>query len=167
MDVNAVKKGSCALDVPPIPTSGGPRNEDGDGSSSGDTIFHGMIPSTDYLLTFIIPAVIITCMLVLAILLACLLHKKRKAGKLNLFYSESLPPRVPVILQDELFEDQEQGFHKQPILLPEDTRPPASGHYNPHHPQEMDRLLQQQQVNIDFRAGSLSRPTPAYQRRQL
>jgi hypothetical protein len=38
-------------------------------------------------------------MLVLAILLACLLHKKRKAGKLNLFYSESLPPRVPVILQ--------------------------------------------------------------------
>ena len=106
-------------------------------------------------------------MLVLAILLACLLHKKRKAGKLNLFYSESLPPRVPVILQDELFEDQEQGFHKQPILLPEDTRPPASGHYNPHHPQEMDRLLQQQQVNIDFRAGSLSRPTPAYQRRQL
>lgn len=167
MDVNAVKKGSCALDVPPIPTSGGPRNEDGDGSSSGDTIFHGMIPSADYLLTFIIPAVIITCMLVLAILLACLLHKKRKAGKLNLFYSESLPPRVPVILQDELFEDQEQGFHKQPILLPEDTRPPASGHYNPHHPQEMDRLLQQQQVNIDFRAGSLSRPTPAYQRRQL
>ena len=47
----------------------------------------------------IIPAVIITCMLVLAILLACLLHKKRKAGKLNLFYSEALPPRVPVILQ--------------------------------------------------------------------
>ena len=60
-----------------------------------------------------------------------------------------------------------QGFHKQPILLPEDTRPPG-GHYNPHHPQEMDRLLQQQTVNIDFaRAGSLSRPTPAYQRRQL
>jgi hypothetical protein len=100
IDVNAVKKGSCALDVSPVPTSGGPRNEDGDGSAgSGDTIFHGIIPSADYLLTFIIPAVIITCMLVLAILLACLLHKKRKAGKLNLFYSESLPPRVPVILQ--------------------------------------------------------------------
>jgi hypothetical protein len=101
MDVNAVKRGSCALDMSPVPTSGGPRNEDGDGAGSGggDTIFHGIIPSADYLLTFIIPAVIITCMLVLAILLACLLHKKRKAGKLNLFYSESLPPRVPVILQ--------------------------------------------------------------------
>ena len=113
VDVNAVKKGSCALDISPVPTSGGPRNEDGDGSSSGsgDTIFHGIIPSADYLLTFIIPAVIITCMLVLAILLACLLHKKRKAGKLNLFYSESLPPRVPVILQDELYEDQEVHIH--------------------------------------------------------
>jgi hypothetical protein len=86
--------------VPAVPTSGGPRNENGDSNSgSSDTIFHGIIPSADYLLTFIIPAVIITCMLVLAILLACLLHKKRKAGKLNLFYSESLPPRVPVILQ--------------------------------------------------------------------
>jgi hypothetical protein len=113
VDVNAVKKGSCALDISPVPTSGGPRNEDGDGGSSGsgDTIFHGIIPSADYLLTFIIPAVIITCMLVLAILLACLLHKKRKAGKLNLFYSESLPPRVPVILQDELYEDQEVTIH--------------------------------------------------------
>ena len=104
IDVNAIKKASCALDVPTVPTSGGPRNENGDSNSgSGDTIFHGIIPSADYLLTFIIPAVIITCMLVLAILLACLLHKKRKAGKLNLFYSESLPPRVPVILQVNFF----------------------------------------------------------------
>ena len=76
------------------------------------------------------------------------------------------------MFQDELYEDQDQGFHKQPILLPEDTRPPMAmsmgGHYNPHHPQEMDRLLQQPPVSIDFaRAGSLSRPTPAYQRRQL
>ena len=87
--------------VPPsgeTPTDG----SGGDGSRSGSgggTFLGGMLPSTDYLLTFIIPAVIITCMLILAILLACLLHKKRKAGKLNLFYSESLPPRVPVILQ--------------------------------------------------------------------
>ena len=55
-----------------------PDNNCADGSSN--TIFHGIIPSADYLLTFIIPAVIITCMLILAILLACMLHKKRKAG---------------------------------------------------------------------------------------
>ncbi len=62
------------------------------------------IPSSEYLLTFLVPAVIIVCMLVLAVCLACLLHRKRRAGKLNLFYSEALPPRVPVILQDELYE---------------------------------------------------------------
>ena len=90
---------SCTCSVPPSPPAD---NEDGRGGGSGGgsgTFLGGMLPSTDYLLTFIIPAVIITCMLILAILLACLLHKKRKAGKLNLFYSESLPPRVPVILQ--------------------------------------------------------------------
>ena len=86
--------------VPPsgeTPTDGS--GGDSRSGSGGGTFLGGMLPSTDYLLTFIIPAVIITCMLILAILLACLLHKKRKAGKLNLFYSESLPPRVPVILQ--------------------------------------------------------------------
>ena len=82
VDANAVKVGTCLTGaVPPVPTHGGPDNNRADGSS--DTIFHGIIPSADYLLTFIIPAVIITCMLILAILLACMLHKKRKAGTLN------------------------------------------------------------------------------------
>ena len=152
----------------------------------GHTNLFPGIPA-DYLLTFIIPAVIIICMLILAILLACVLHKKRKAGKLNLFYSESLPPRVPVILQDELYDENQDsmlgmngggggGMYKQPILLPED-------HFNPHalqsnsnnglnqaSPAEMDRLIQRQQapVSIDpFSRGSLSRPTPIYQRRQI
>ena len=83
VDANAVKVGTCLTGaVPPVPTHGGPDNNRADGSS--DTIFHGIIPSADYLLTFIIPAVIITCMLILAILLACMLHKKRKAGKFDL-----------------------------------------------------------------------------------
>ena len=82
VDANAVKVGTCLTGaVPPVPTHGGPDNNRADGSS--DTIFHGIIPSADYLLTFIIPAVIITCMLILAILLACMLHKKRKAGTCN------------------------------------------------------------------------------------
>ena len=67
-------------------------------------VFHGLIPANDYLLTFLVPALIIVLMVVIALLLACLLHRKRKAGKLSLFYSETLPPRVPVILQDELTE---------------------------------------------------------------
>ncbi len=121
-------------------------NEEDSGSSF---IFHGIIPSSEYLMTFLVPAVIITCMLLLAIVLACVLHRKRKAGKLNLFYSEALPPRVPVILQDELFEERGGGGQLQ-------------------HPVESDGLLgsrmvmpmQQQQD-----ASSLPRPTPSYSRR--
>ena len=120
-------------------------------------------------------------MLILAILLACVLHKKRKAGKLNLFYSESLPPRVPVILQDELYDENQDhlgmngnGMYKQPVLLPEDhfnnhSQNNSNNRLNQQAP-EMDRLLQRQQapVSIDpFSRGSLSRPTPLYQRRQM
>jgi len=170
VDANAVKQGQCVTGaIPPVPTSGTP--EGGSGSGLDRTIFHGIIPSADYLLTFIIPAVIITCMLILAILLACMLHKKRKAGKLNLFYSEALPPRVPVILQDELFDDQDNlagGGHKQPVLLREDLM--NNGLMQSRSSQENETLLQHQRpIQIDpyGRGSSLGRPTPAYQRRQL
>ena len=170
-DANVVKAGHClAGAVPAVPTQGSP---EGGSTGKGNAIFHGIIPSADYLLTFIIPAVIITCMLILAILLACMLHKKRKAGKLNLFYSEALPPRVPVILQDELFDEHDltaggAAGSKQPVLLKEDL--------NGHHPirggsllRENEALLQQgRPIQIDpYGRGSLGRPTPAYQRRQL
>ena len=56
------------------------------------------------------------------------------SGKLNLFYSEALPPRVPVILQDELFDEHELGGHgganKQPVLLREDLTNGAAGRGN-------------------------------------
>ena len=150
-----------------------------DRPGGGRASFFPGIPA-DYLLTFIIPAVIIICMLILAILLACVLHKKRKAGKLNLFYSESLPPRVPVILQDELYDENQDhigmngnGMYKQPILLPEDhfsNHSQNNSNNRLNQAAEMDRLLQRAQapVSIDpFSRGSLSRPTPLYQRRQM
>jgi len=174
VDANAIKQGQCITGaIPPVPTQGTP--EAGSGSGRGDhTIFHGIIPSADYLLTFIIPAVIITCMLILAILLACMLHKKRKAGKLNLFYSEALPPRVPVILQDELFDDPDLGGggHKQPVLLREDLmNNTGNGLMQSRSSQENETLLHQHQRPIQIdpygRGSSLGRPTPAYQRRQL
>jgi len=101
VDVNAVGRGSddCA-DVR------GPDDSD---------------PFPYYLLIFIISAVIIT---ILVIFLACMLHKKCKAGKLNLFQSEVLPLQIPVVPQDELFDEHKLGGHgggnKQPILLRED-----------------------------------------------
>ena len=164
VDANAVKQGQCITGaIPPVPTQGTPED-----TSGRDTIFHGILPSADYLLTFIIPAVIITCMLILAILLACMLHKKRKAGKLNLFYSEALPPRVPVILQDELFDEHDVGgANKQPVLLREDL---MNNTVNGLRSQENETLLHQQrpiQIDTYGRGSSLGRPTPAYQRRQL
>ena len=173
VDANVVMQGHCiAGKIPPVPTSGSPE----DSPFDTDRIFHGLLPNSDYLLTFIIPAVIITCMLILAILLACLLHKKRKAGKLNLFYSEALPPRVPVILQDELFDEHDvmgNGGNKQPVLLREDLMNGGAIHHQGHGGsllRENEALLQQQQrpIQIDpYGRGSLGRPTPAYQRRQL
>ena len=182
VNANAVKVGHCLTGaVPPVPTHGSPDgggagSNPGRGKGDNNAIFHGMIPSADYLLTFIIPAVIITCMLILAILLACMLHKKRKAGKLNLFYSEALPPRVPVILQDELYDEHELGGgHKAPVLLREDLNGHNGGQNGGHHGGSLlrgegDALLQHQgrPIQIDpYGRGSLGRPTPAYQRRQL
>lgn len=119
-----------------------------------DTIFHGMIPSPEYLMTFLIPAVIISCMLILAILLACFLHKKRKAGKLNLFYSEALPPRVPVILQDELYEENDPTVYRRHMEMADQT------------PDEVDRLISGTRIVMqgDGAVSSMGRPTPTYRK---
>ena len=42
--------------------------------------------------------------------------RKRKAGKLDMYRTEALPPRIPVIMQDELSEDN-FNVSKQPIIL--------------------------------------------------
>jgi len=75
--------------------------------------------SEEYILTFLVPALIIIAMLLFAILIACLLHRKRRAGKLDMFKPEALPPRIPVIMQDELSDDNFNSS-KQPIILREE-----------------------------------------------
>ena len=57
----------------------------------------------DHLLTYIIPGIVISVMLILAIIFACILKRKQRGGKLNLFYSESFEkPKDPIILEDEI-----------------------------------------------------------------
>lgn len=63
---------------------------------TSDTIHHAMIPigkpddtpssgfKDDYLLTFVLPAVIIIAMLLLASIVACVLHRRRITGKMEL-----------------------------------------------------------------------------------
>ena len=134
----------------------------------------------NFLLTIIIPTIIIIFMLVMAMLLACVLYKKRMAGKVNLFYSESLPPRAPVLLKDELYDESchyittnGNGTQTKQGLVPDDycNNPNQCNsadqlHWNP----EVESFLHMHKapVRIDpFVRGSLSRPSPIYQKRQM
>ena len=80
----------------------------------------------DQIFTYIVPAIVIGLMLILAIVLACILRRKQQSGKLHLFYSEeSLPPREPVILKDELINGEHECFYskekfqyEESLLLP-------------------------------------------------
>jgi dystroglycan 1 len=106
-DVKLVELGAC-VDI-----------QESDPEEESDLPF---FPSSqeEYILTFLVPALIIIAMLLLAILIACLLHRKKRAGKMDMFKPEALPPRIPVILQDELNDDNFNSC-KQPIILREDN----------------------------------------------
>ena len=145
-NATTVFRGSCS---DPVPASEVPEDSEGP-----NTIFHGMIPSSEYLMSFLVPAVVITCMLLLAIVLACVLHRKRKAGKLSLFYTETLPPRTPVILQDELYEES-APFQARCVV-------PNQHFQNP----EEDQLIQGTRIVVqqDGSSHMVPRPTPTYKR---
>ncbi|XP_077278186.1 uncharacterized protein LOC143906183 isoform X2 [Temnothorax americanus] len=81
----------------------------------------------DYLLTFVLPAIIIAAMLILAGIIACVLHKRRRSGKMSV--SEQDDERqsfrskgIPVIFQDELDEKPDPG-NKSPVILKEEKPP--------------------------------------------
>ena len=81
-------------------------------------------PNSEYVITYIIPIIILICMFVLAIFVACLLRKKRKKlEKTRNLCScrpedfKDIPPRAPVILQYELNDENEIGINQQPKLF--------------------------------------------------
>lgn len=68
----------------------------------------------DYLITFVLPAIIIAVMLILAGIIACVLYRRRRSGKMSV--SEQDDERqsfrskgIPVIFQDELDEKPDPG----------------------------------------------------------
>jgi hypothetical protein len=166
---------SCFATEPPLVGKDDGENAGG-GAGDLDFTFHGLIPSTEYLSAFVVPAVIIILMLILACALACLLHRRRQEGKLSLFYAEQLPPRVPVILQDELVDDPTVAGGpgaaaslnpyggrtvqiRPPSSLASGTMPRAAG---PPFYGEAEGLLMQD-VGPQT-THSLQRPTPVYRR---
>ncbi|XP_026675143.1 dystroglycan isoform X2 [Ceratina calcarata] len=81
----------------------------------------------DYLITFVLPAIIIAIMLILAGIVACILYRRRRSGKMSV--SEQDDERqsfrskgIPVIFQDELDEKPDPG-NKSPVILKEEKPP--------------------------------------------
>ena len=72
--------------------------------------------SDDYLITFVLPAIIVLAMLILAGIIACIFYKRRRSGKMSV--SEQDDERqsfrnkgIPVIFQDEFDEKPDPGKH--------------------------------------------------------
>lgn len=70
----------------------------------------------DYLITFVLPAIIIAIMLILAGIIACVFYRRRRSGKMSV--SEQDDERqsfrskgIPVIFQDELDEKPDPGIY--------------------------------------------------------
>jgi len=81
----------------------------------------------DYLITFVLPAIIIAAMLILTGIIACVLYRRRRSGKMSV--SEQDDERqsfrskgIPVIFQDELDEKPDPG-NKSPVILKEEKPP--------------------------------------------
>ncbi|KAL7286124.1 hypothetical protein TKK_0019638 [Trichogramma kaykai] len=81
----------------------------------------------DLYITYVLPAVIIGSMFALAGIIACILYKRKRSGKMSISEKDeerqSFRSRgIPVIFQDELDEKPDPG-NKSPIILKEEKPP--------------------------------------------
>ncbi|KAK9745888.1 Alpha-Dystroglycan N-terminal domain 2 [Popillia japonica] len=86
----------------------------------------------EYLVTFIVPAVIIAAMLFLAGIFACILYRRRRTGKMNVEEDGRATygnKGIPVIFQEELEEKPESGT-KTPVILKDEKPPLAPPEYS-------------------------------------
>ncbi|XP_040157903.1 uncharacterized protein LOC120897247 isoform X4 [Anopheles arabiensis] len=147
------------------------------------------ISKDDYLLTFVLPSVIIIVMLLIAAIIACILYKRRLTGKMELEYinfkpiasSSSSNPQgtdeerksfrskgIPVIFQDELDEKPEIG-NKSPVIL-KDEKPPLlpPSYSSTNHDgdnEDVDEYVPPQPVIVGGRESRGKSPvTPSYRR---
>ncbi|CAH0724390.1 unnamed protein product, partial [Brenthis ino] len=83
---------------------------------------------SDYLVTFVIPAVVIVCMIVVAGIIACVLYRRRRTGKMSVGDEEERQAfrskGIPVIFQDELEERADaEPADKSPVIMREEKPP--------------------------------------------
>ncbi|XP_025266247.1 dystroglycan isoform X2 [Camponotus floridanus] len=134
----------------------------------------------DYLLTFVLPAIIIAAMLIVAGIIACVLHRRRRSGKMSV--SEQDDERqsfrskgIPVIFQDELEEKPDPG-NKSPVILKEEKPPLPPPEYQkaedgadvPMLPKENSEEPYQPPppfaTNRDTNRQNRPKPTPTYRK---
>uniref|UniRef100_A0A182QLM1 Dystroglycan 1 n=1 Tax=Anopheles farauti TaxID=69004 RepID=A0A182QLM1_9DIPT len=130
------------------------------------------ISKDDYLLTFVLPTVIILVMLLFASVIACILYKRRLTGKMELGTDEERKSfrskGIPVIFQDELDEKPEIG-NKSPVIL-KDEKPPLlppsySSTNNDGENEDVDEYVPPQPVIVGGRESRGKSPvTPSYRR---
>ncbi|KAK0080102.1 hypothetical protein PV326_008336 [Microctonus aethiopoides] len=101
-------------------------NDNGISTSDDSTSVDGA-SNDDYLITFVLPAIIIAAMLIFAGIIACVLYRRKRSGKMSV--SEHDDERqsfrskgIPVIFQDELEEKPDPG-NKSPVILKEEKPP--------------------------------------------
>ena len=86
----------------------------------------------EYMITFIVPAVIIAVMLLLAGVAACVLYRRKRTGKMNVEEDGRANygnKGIPVIFQEELEEKPEPGT-KAPVILKDEKPPLAPPEYS-------------------------------------
>lgn len=98
-----------AVEIPPIPDD-----------------VHPVSRSDEYLVTVVVPAVVIAGMLVCAGLVACALYRRRRTGKMSVGSEDERQSfrskGIPVIFQDEL-EERPEPANKSPVIMKEEKPP--------------------------------------------
>lgn len=159
--------GNCVGELTPTfaPGVDDGKTEGVDGPSTDD------VWSDDYLLTFIVPGIIITVMLLLAAVIACILYRRRRTGKLGLEERRSFVSKgIPIIFAEEL-EERPSGRHpaKAPVILKEEkpSQPPdyhkvrsSASPYASHKAAEQHDLLRTPSDEAEEEPNSLYQPPP-------
>lgn len=88
--------------------------------------------SREFLITIVVPTVIISVMLFLAGIAACVLYRRKRTGKMNVEEDSRNNygnKGIPVIFQEELDEKPESGT-KTPVILKDEKPPLAPPEYS-------------------------------------
>ncbi|ESP02506.1 hypothetical protein LOTGIDRAFT_224800 [Lottia gigantea] len=84
----------------------------------------------DIWITTVVPAVVIVAILLIALLVACILYRKKRKGKMSLEDKNTFVNKgVPVILPDELDENEKQQESSKPLIMADEKPPITSPEY--------------------------------------